>query len=65
MELIVDGEYVAVAQVGPDSITLRESREDLVNRMAVLSITVGKWRKRQQIMLTRQSTAAPRELHYY
>jgi len=65
VELIVDGRSIAVSQVGAGMLILRDSGEDIENRMGALSITVGSLRKRKKIMITRRSAHDPRELSFY
>lgn len=64
LELSVEGRSLEVAQVGNDSIILREEARDIIGKQATLSIQIGATRKVQTITLFKISPNRPHEVMY-
>jgi hypothetical protein len=65
IELFVDGEPVEVAQVGPNTIRLRQPMPGIQGKAAKLVITIGSTRKKQDIILSQCSPTDPSEVSYW
>jgi hypothetical protein len=65
LTLLVDGQPVEVAQLGPRSIFLREPAQEITQKPATLIIEIGQSRETQQIVLSGVSPNDPREVFYW
>ncbi|HVA50470.1 MAG TPA: hypothetical protein VNH11_29245 [Pirellulales bacterium] len=65
LELIVDGQNVEIAQVGPHSVWLRRPEHWICNKPGKLVITVGSTRKTKEIVLSGASADDPQEIGYW
>jgi hypothetical protein len=65
LDLIVEGQSIPIAQVGPDSVRLREPTGGLEGKAAKLIMTVGSTRKTQDIILSKCSPTDPKEVSYW
>jgi hypothetical protein len=64
LSMFVDGASIAIAQVGPKTVRLRQPDANLVGKHARLVIQVGNGRKTQDIFLTGTSGDDPLEMVY-
>ena len=65
LTLLVDGQPIEVAQLGPRSIILREPAQAIAQKPATLIIEIGQSRETQQIVLSGISPSDPREVLYW
>jgi hypothetical protein len=65
LTLIVNGQPVEVAQLGPRSIILREPAQAIAQQPATLVVRVGDNQKTQQVILGAVSRDNPCEVLYW
>jgi hypothetical protein len=63
--IIVDGQRIDIAKVGPKTLRLRQPMQGLEGKAAKLIMTVGSTRKTQDIILSKCSPTDPKEVSYW
>lgn len=63
--MIVEGELIDIAKVGPKTLRLRQPVPGLEGKSARLVMRVGSTRKIQDIVLSHYSPTDPKEMSYW